>query len=31
VGGAFLYGIWWITNRRGKVEALLAQEAAKPS
>jgi len=31
VGGAFLYGIWWITNRRSKVEALLAQEAAKPS
>jgi len=30
VGGAFLYGIWWITNRRSKVEALLAQEAAKP-
>lgn len=31
VGGAFLYGIWWITNRRSKVQALLAQEAAKPS
>jgi formate dehydrogenase iron-sulfur subunit len=31
VGGAFLYGIWWIANRRSKVEALLAREAAKPS
>ncbi len=28
VGGAFLYGIWWITNRRTKVQELLAQEAA---
>jgi hypothetical protein len=26
VGGAFLYGIWWITNRRTKVQELLAQE-----
>lgn len=28
VGGALLYGIWWITNRRTKVQELLAQEAA---
>ena len=28
VGGAFLYGIWWITNRRTKVQEALAQEAA---
>ncbi len=28
VGGAFLYGIWWITNRRTKVQELLAEEAA---
>ncbi len=31
VGGAFLYGIWWITNRRNKVQELLAQQAAANS
>ena len=29
VGGALLYGIWWITNRRIRVQEALAQEAAK--
>ena len=31
VGGALLYGIWWITNRRNKVQEVLAQEAAAES
>lgn len=31
VGGALLYGIWWITNRRNEVQERLVQEAAKPS
>jgi formate dehydrogenase iron-sulfur subunit len=31
VGGALLYGLWWITNRRTRVQALLAQEAAAQS
>lgn len=31
VGGALLYGIWWITNRRTKVQELQAQEAANRS
>ncbi|HSB70693.1 MAG TPA: 4Fe-4S dicluster domain-containing protein [Candidatus Methylomirabilis sp.] len=29
VGGAFLYGIWWITNRRTMVQETLAKEASK--
>jgi formate dehydrogenase iron-sulfur subunit len=29
VGGAFLYGIWWITNRRALVKEVLAREASK--
>ncbi len=29
VGGALLYGIWWITHRRIRVQEALAQEAAK--
>jgi formate dehydrogenase iron-sulfur subunit len=28
VGGAFLYGIWWITNRRAKVQEMRARETA---
>jgi formate dehydrogenase iron-sulfur subunit len=28
VGGVFLYGIWWITNRRGEVQRL-EKDAAK--
>jgi len=31
VGGALLYGIWWITNRRTKVQELAAKEAAAKS
>jgi len=31
VGGALLYGIWWITNRRTKVQEVAAQEAAAQS
>ncbi len=28
VGGVLLYGIWWITDRRTKVQQALAEEAA---
>jgi hypothetical protein len=31
VGGALLYGIWWITNRRTKVQEVMAEEAAAKS
>jgi formate dehydrogenase iron-sulfur subunit len=30
VGGAFLYGIWWITNRRTDVQKRSTQQAAQP-
>jgi len=29
VGGVFLYGIWWITSRRTKVQDELTRESAK--
>jgi formate dehydrogenase iron-sulfur subunit len=30
VGGALLYGVWWITNRRNHVQDFLAREASRP-